>query len=65
MKTEIGNLNLEIESGQNPTSDFLSVRHGRTVIQNGGMRDQLLRLPRMQSFCPVQIVFFRRFGLGE
>ena len=45
--------------------EFCFLRESRIVIQNGGMRDQLLRLPRMQSICPVQIVFFRRFGLGE
>ena len=45
-----------------PASQFLLLRHGRNVIQDGAMRDHLLRLPRFEWMCPVQEVFYRRAG---
>jgi hypothetical protein len=46
-----------------PRIDFLLLRQGRTVIQDGGMREHLIRLPREERTDPVCKVLFLRAGI--
>ena len=46
-----------------PRENFLLVRHGRAVIQDGAMRGRLNLLPKPAETCPVQAALFRRAGI--
>lgn len=44
--------------------NFLLLRHGRSVIQDGAQRDRLEKLPRIVNLvCPLQELLFRRAGI--
>jgi len=44
-------------------TQFLLLRQSRNVIQDGAMRDHLSRLPRIEIWCQVQELFFRKAGI--
>ena len=43
---------------------FILLRQNRRVIQDGALREHLIRLPRLTKItCPLQEILFRRAGI--